>query len=1670
MAILLAALSAGVCFSAAALSASGRPSAAAPSSRPRPAPPPPPNNLRNGVSAGVPAAHLNVVQRRAVLRSRTAFRELVASAAIRLARQRNGILSLAGRDFYQPLMLRKGDRLMGFKGTRRAIVRQAAVPGKHGHPARQLVAQSTLPMVVGKRRHAKLVDLHLRATAGGLAPKQPLVPLVISSTRLLMPAASLSIGWQGVNHQGLENLGESTFQANAWPDADIAVQPTVGGAEQWLQLRSPLAPERFYLAITARQGVAVKKSIDGSIEVVKGSKRLLSILAPSATDAQGFPVSASYTVTGSTVVLTVHHRQNHSLTYPIAVDPIYSQNSCGIANVQDPYNYLDQECGGTGSNPAPTGNPEAWSQWSYFSGGTAMNRLVNGGGYGPGLYVYDQPGTNYAAGSYGEFVYTAPPGAFIQRVDFATTRHTNWQGTSSYMFQGIYDANAGSWEPETVSDSATGFQQTYLGASPYYYGPARAPNTSAMWVGNSTIPQAAGFPGGSSVNGSPGNIAAFGLQMASSGTRGPSSLDLSYMNGATVWLYDLTPPTMTSAPPASSTQWTNDGGKTYTVTPSASDNGLGMKYFNFAVANASGLTNFQTATNPCVGDHVGGYCPASWSSTFQYQLPEGQDSISVQPFDAVLNAGAVQSWTANIDRTPPPAPTITGLTNGQAVQQGGQTLTINDPDPPAPGAGVSSGPAGVSIQVDGGTATSQSCAGQCTWTVPADVAEGSHTVSVTATDGAGNTGAASTLSFIVDSTEPSVDLSGSAWDTHNDTLATNSADVQVNATDQNDAASVTSGVTTAEVLVDGSDSSPSSNLYNQPCPNGGCSLSHDFQLSLPNGDHQIEVNVTDAAGNVDTSTWYVHVDSTYTPPSCSTPNAPGNTCTFDPPSMTPPSCTLGTPATGGADGMPHDIAAAEQTMGSAYPQALQAATSVVEENQNVAPALGVVGSALGALQNLAPASLAQGFPGFGVGSGSSSVCLTPQTLSSSAAPQGKLENGAAMLYPDTATSTDTLERATPLGVQTVQLLRDSNAPTSSTWNLAIPPGDRIQQLSDGELAVIDPTLPTISSAPAPPEVSEPTDLTPSDPTVVPDAPNATLDPTQLPADPEGLSASEISNSPPSASLEQDPTATDKQYLNEDYYRQAVNHETDGQAVAFIMPPWAHDANGQPVPASVTTDGAGHATMAADTSASTPSYPAGGYKYPITMSHTTASAANARGTQSHVKWGFAGTSDQFLTSPYFQGSSAPKIRGLRKSPHFGGNLSLIRTGVQASDCDAYDGANGSPIDPTTGRAYDLTNLPAAQDSKDPNQHAAMNCQGMARIVNHNLRRVSGGFTSNIQVVLTENSMPCPNGGPKCQSYITPPAYTTPAKCARPYLKKAPNPDYAPDPNFWPHYRCSILALWRTPPFDRVTNWVAFNEPNLEGISKPFGGDPSTHDTPTKRGSRAAQVWRFVQTLARRGRDSGGHGPPLCPGDPSLKTNCTIVAGELAYRDRPFLTGYIDELGKTRPPVWGYHPYNDVVKNQNQAGIRDYEQQLYDRYGSFPQIWLDESGAALTNFGRPTPLKNTYPPDLDHPDPIKRAAEAKRAVDAQIAAARRFWKNLPMTELTPKGRRTPWRPITRVYYYNWGGRDPSFDSMLISPDTPRGTPDNSLADLFRPAYCELAAIPQASLPFSCTSDGL
>ena len=207
-------------------------------------------------------------------------------------------------------------------------------------------------------------------------------------------------------------------------------------------------------------------------------------------------------------------------------------------------------------------------------------------------------------------------------------------------------------------------------------------------------------------------------------------------------------------------------------------------------------------------------------------LAEGSYSVSVTATDAADNT-VTNTGTVVID-TSAPTVAINDLTINDTTPE--LTGTVNDPN------------AIVVVTIDGNdyTATNN---GDGTWTLADDVvatlAEGSYSVSVTATDAAGNT-VTNTGMVVIDTTAPTVAI--------ND-LTTNDTTPELTGTVNDPNAVVV-------VTIDGNDYTATNN------GDGTWTLADDVVATLAEGSYSVSVTAKDAAGNTVTNTGTVVIDTT----------------------------------------------------------------------------------------------------------------------------------------------------------------------------------------------------------------------------------------------------------------------------------------------------------------------------------------------------------------------------------------------------------------------------------------------------------------------------------------------------------------------------------------------------------------------------------------------------------------------------------------------------------------------------------------------------------------------------------------------------------------------------------------------------------------------------------------
>ncbi|RPH24165.1 type I secretion C-terminal target domain-containing protein [Buttiauxella warmboldiae] len=276
----------------------------------------------------------------------------------------------------------------------------------------------------------------------------------------------------------------------------------------------------------------------------------------------------------------------------------------------------------------------------------------------------------------------------------------------------------------------------------------------------------------------------------------------------------------------SSGQATNDPRPTFTGTGEAGS----------TIAILDGITPIGNAV---VGTN------GTWTFTPTGDLGNGLHPITVTSTDAAGNVSAPSAgFSVNIDTTVPLAPVITTVTDDGttpgAIVSGQPT---NDTTPTFSGTVEpnttliisDNGKVVATIPVDG--------TGNWTWTPKQMLTEGSHPLTLTSTDAAGNVSPATTFNAVIDTTAPilpaialvvddqttGTDLPLTSGQSTKDTLPTLSGTSEANA---------------IIILRDGN------TIIGTTAANGAGEWSLDPTSPLGQGNHNLTVTATDAAGNV----------------------------------------------------------------------------------------------------------------------------------------------------------------------------------------------------------------------------------------------------------------------------------------------------------------------------------------------------------------------------------------------------------------------------------------------------------------------------------------------------------------------------------------------------------------------------------------------------------------------------------------------------------------------------------------------------------------------------------------------------------------------------------------------------------------------------------------------------
>ncbi len=150
-------------------------------------------------------------------------------------------------------------------------------------------------------------------------PDDPTVGVTLASST----GGSINVGVPGSPDRALVASDGTVVYNNAYRDTSIVVQPQIdGGARMITVLDSPTAPDSFDYQVALNTGQSMSLTADGGAAVTgQAGDTILAVPAPWAFDANGAPVSADYTLSGTTLTLNVHPTETTS--YPVITDPYF---------------------------------------------------------------------------------------------------------------------------------------------------------------------------------------------------------------------------------------------------------------------------------------------------------------------------------------------------------------------------------------------------------------------------------------------------------------------------------------------------------------------------------------------------------------------------------------------------------------------------------------------------------------------------------------------------------------------------------------------------------------------------------------------------------------------------------------------------------------------------------------------------------------------------------------------------------------------------------------------------------------------------------------------------------------------------------------------------------------------------------------------------------------------------------------------------------------------------------------------------------------------------------------------------------------------------------------------------------------------------------------------------
>jgi hypothetical protein len=506
-----------------------------------------------------------------------------------------------------------------------------------------------------------------------------------------------------------------------------------------------------------------------------------------------------------------------------------------------------------------------------------------------------------------------------------------------------------------------------------------------------------------------------------------------------------------------------------------------------------------------------GYTPSA-------ALADGSHTFYVRANSSGHTDPSPASQTFTVDTVRPTLDSLSGDFTDQT-----NPLVSAGPEEDVTASDVGTGVAQAVLKVDGTAVETitpdDGCASPCSIDdsfLPeiSDLAAGSHNFQIIATDAAGNDSLPRSGSFVLDPTPPQIAVAGALADSSGGPLTSATAGASITATDN---VAGDSGIASVEVTVDDETDRTYSQTCTSSCPPSVSANYTYSKAAWSPGPHLVAFTATDKAGNQQTTTLDVDEPSADPIATCPTPQpqqqTPGQTVT--------------------ASGAVSQAIAPSLVAATTDPAT---DTTDPESPETLDPTLTASNDGSQSMESADTASvdeIAQGpNPPINVGD---EICLVPtQTTSAETAQtEATMAGGDIQVYPNAATNTDTIVRPTVGGEDIIESIHGSSAPSSFSFAVGIPPGDQLQQLTGGGLAVVNPS----QAAPA--------DLN------VPPDPHA------------GETPQQVTNDLPDAMV---------QFGEHGYSVASAEQETGHFVDAVLQPPETVDSLGRSTPTTITVSG------------------------------------------------------------------------------------------------------------------------------------------------------------------------------------------------------------------------------------------------------------------------------------------------------------------------------------------------------------------------------------------------------------------------------------------------------------------------------------------------------------------